>query len=156
MALHLTGEEFETLRDYFKDLDEDEDGKITRSELKAYFEVRSVSRSDDDVDTMMRMMDSDVSGSVEFPEFLEMLAFFEYNKGISEWQLRQMFRSKDKDGNGVLSADEIKLLFSMFTDWNTVPHQKEIEDIIKSLDNNDDGKIDYEEFIKKINFKLLK
>ena len=34
MAVHLSGEEFETVRDLFKILDKDGDGKITVTEFK--------------------------------------------------------------------------------------------------------------------------
>ena len=34
MAVHLSGEEFETVRDLFKILDKDGDGKITVAEFK--------------------------------------------------------------------------------------------------------------------------
>ena len=71
MASKLTGKEFEKLRDQFFKMDKDKDGKVTKEELKAYCMGQNEYRTDDQIDYMMRVMDLDKSGTIEFLEFLE-------------------------------------------------------------------------------------
>ena len=149
MALELTGEEFEDIRDSFKALDLNGDGKICKTELKIFFETNT---SDDEIAATMRMMDKGIDGDIEFPEFLEMVAFFEYDKGKwTSWKIRQMFRALDKHDSGNISSHDIIQAWDVFPNLGTdVAGQKKIEDIIKGLDANGVGKIDIETFIKKI------
>ena len=70
MASRLTGKEFEKVRNQFLKMDKDNDGKITKEELKAYCIGQNDYRTDDQIDYMMRVMDLDNSGSIEFIEFL--------------------------------------------------------------------------------------
>lgn len=149
MALELTGEEFEDIRDSFKFLDLNGDGKISKSELKQFFESNT---SDDEMTATMRMMDKDREGDIEFPEFLEMVAFFEYNKGKwTPWKIRQMFRALDKEDSGVISSYEIMQSWDLFPNLNTdIASQKKIKDVIKTLDVNGVGQIDIEHFLTKM------
>ena len=153
ISLQLTAKEFEEIRNQFLEIDKDGNGTLTREEIKSFFSDEDDSRSDDEIDYMMRMMDLDKSGTIEFPEFLEMVAFFEYNKAPYEVQWTQMFKALDKDENGYISADEIKHLWSLFTNDNyNLPSNDEIADILEALDTNGDGKVDYNEFMAMVDF----
>ena len=72
MALSLTGDEFELIRDAFFVLDEDGDKLITKDELANYFS----DLSEDMVNFYLRLLDMDGNGSIRFVEFLEMYAYF--------------------------------------------------------------------------------
>ena len=156
MALELTGEEFETIRDNFKEIDTDGDGKLTKEELTASCIKQNDTRTEEEIEYMMRMMDLDNSGTIEFPEFLEMVAFFEYNHAPYEVQIKQMFRSLDRNGDGFISKEEVGHLWKIFINDNwDLPSEEEIEGIIQALDVNCDGKIDYDEFMSKFDFDLM-
>ena len=156
MAFQLTGEEFEAIRNQFTEIDKDSDGKLTKEEFKVFCSEQNEIRTDAEIDYMMRMMDLNNNGTVEFPEFLEMVAFFEYNKDPYEVQIRQMFKALDKDNDGVLSTEEIRQLWNIFTNDNyDLPSEEEIEDIVKALDINGDGKIDYNEFMAQFDFDSM-
>ena len=147
MALQLTGEEFEKIRDDFLVIDADGDGRINRDEMLTLLE----GEKQDNVDFMMKLMDVDCNGTIEFHEFLEIMAFLTYNKGLNQSTAKQMFRALDKDGDGFLSAHEIKRFYEMISDMDEdVPSVEEIEELVIYLDGNSDGKIDLEEFIKGI------
>ena len=80
MSLQLTNEEFAAIKNEFLEMDTNGDGRLTRTEIaRTYKNNKAV----DQVDFMMRLMDLDANGSIEFHEFLEMAAFWEYNKRIS-------------------------------------------------------------------------
>ena len=143
MALQLTGEEFSMIRDDFLVIDKDGDGRINREELLEVLE----GQTEENVDFMMKLMDVDCNGTVEFHEFLEIMAVLTYHKGINKSTWKQMFRALDKNGDGFLSEDEIKRFYEMLADMDAdVPSAAEIESLIRSLDINGDGKIDLEEF----------
>ena len=145
MALQLSPEEFATIKEEFSAIDIDGDGQLTKDELTAYFGQEKQEK----VDFMMKVMDLDRSGTIEFHEYLEMAAFLECNKGITEEKIKTFFRALDKDGNGVLSTDEIRSFYKMISDLSAkAPLDDETEELIKSLDINGDGKVDYDEFAK--------
>ena len=152
MASKLTGEEFEEIRNTFSQIDSNNNGQITRSEFREFL---SAKRSDEEIDYIMRLMDMDSSDSVEFPEYLKIIAVLDYKKPPHEYHITQMFRALDKDGNGVLSPDEVTSLWSIFTDVVDMPGLEEIEDLMQTLDTNKDGKIEYGEFITKLDFTKL-
>merc|ERR1712020_743692 len=138
MALQLTGGEFELIRDRFLAIDQDGDGQLTKEELTEYFGKDK----NDRVDFTVKLMDLDCNGTVEFHEFLEMVAFLDFNKGITEWKIKRFFRALDADGNGVLSADEIRKFYKIMATCavlnNTAPSNDDIEKLITSLDCNGD------------------
>ena len=148
MALQLTGGEFEAIRDLFRTIDQDGDGQLTKEELTEYFGKSK----QDKVDFNMRLMDLDRSGTVEFHEFLEMVAFLDYDKGITEKNIKQFFSALDADGNGILSADELRKFYNVMATFIVLncnlKTNDEFESLISSLDSNGDGTIDCEELIK--------
>ena len=148
MAIQLTGEEFELIRDTFVAIDKDGNGHLTYSELKQCFEDCEEGM----VDFYLRILDVDGNGTVEFPDFLEMSAFLNSTKMPNESQIKQMFRGLDKDQSGTLSVDEIRQFCNMFSTLDTtdVGDELEMDDLIRSLDTNGDGEINYLEFVKNI------
>ena len=145
MALQLTSEEFAAIKNEFMELDRNGDCKLTRSEIgKAYSKNKT-----EYVDFMMRLMDLDANGSIEFHEYLEMAAFWEYNKRITESKIKQMFSALDRDNNGVLSIGEVKKFCNMVYEINeNRPSSEDIQKLIQKLDANGDGQIDCQEFMK--------
>ena len=100
-------------------------------------------------DFIMRLMDLHSSGSVEFYEFLEMAAFWRYNKRMTKWKVKRMFLALDKDNNGVLSVDEVKQFCDMLYGIDKLlPSYEEVSKLVKELDVNGDGVIDCKEFME--------
>ena len=88
MALQLSGNEFEAIRDDFLCIDKDGDGQLTREEM-----LELLAGKEENLDFMMRLMDADRNGTVEFHEFLEIMAFLNYNKGLNARTAGQFFRA---------------------------------------------------------------
>ena len=153
MSIQLTCKEFEEIQNQFRKMDKDSDGKVTKEELKAYCLEQNDIRTEIQIDYMMRILDLDNNGTIEFPEFLEMASFFGYNKQPYEAQVKQMFNALDKNNDGYLYPEEIKHLWAIFTNENVdIPSDEEIAEIIENLDINGDGKLEYSEFLAQFDF----
>ena len=109
MAVRLTGEEFELIRDAFLDIDVDEDGSVTQDELKGSF---TKNLPEEKVNFYLKMLDMDGSGTIKFVDFLEMYAFLTLQKPPHETQMRQLFKALDKDNSGYITNREMKNLSS--------------------------------------------
>ena len=146
MALKLTGEEFEEIKTGFNEIDKNGDRIISVSEFRKYL---MVGKEDEEhtVDFFMKVYDLDGNGSIEFPEFLEMIAYFRYKKKPNGTQIRQMFRALDKDNKGIILADDLRRFYKIFS-ADDMPKASDLDAIIHSLDINIDGKINYFEFLK--------
>ena len=60
-----------------------------------------------------------------------------------------LFEMMDKDGNGFVTAEEIQYMFTTTLGRST--SKSEMERILKRMDMNKDGKIEYEEFVDYMN-----
>ena len=153
MAVHLTGEEFETVRDLFRVLDRDGDGKITVAEFKDQIvESKKLDEGEKDVQDyinfLLRIYDIDGNGVLEFPEFLQMHAFVSYDVNPTTEYIKQLFKALDKDSKGFLSVEDIKRFCRIFKTCDGVPYdESKANDLIKKLDINGDGEIKYSEFM---------
>ena len=153
MAVHLSGEEFETIRDLFKILDEDGDGKITVTEFRnQLIERKKLKENEKDVEDyiefLLRIYDMDGNGSLEFPEFLQILAFISYDVTPTTDYIKQLFKALDKESKGFLSVDDIKRFCRIFKTCDGVPYEEsKADNLIKKLDINGDGEINYSEFM---------
>ena len=57
-----------------------------------------------------------------------------------EQELREAFRVFDKNGDGFISAEELRIVMTSLGERLT---DKEVDDMLKEADSNNDGKIDY-------------
>lgn len=64
----------EDMMEDFKHIDVDNDGKITKSELKGYLESLTVPFSDDELDEIVNAADLDIDGSIDYMEFVTMMS----------------------------------------------------------------------------------
>lgn len=61
-----------------------------------------------------------------------------------EFVLRELFREHDRDSNGVLSINEIR---TMLNKLNISAEDKYITGLMKEFDSNNNGVIEFEEFV---------
>merc|ERR1719454_2637798 len=83
---------------------------------------------------MIKKIDTDNSGTVEFNEFVDCL---------TPCLTRKEF---DNDGNGYIEADELRQKLEEMS--GEAVTEAEVADMIKQVDMDGDGKINYEEFKK--------
>lgn len=63
---------------------------------------------------------------------------------MTEEEVRAQFRNLDKDGNGVVSADEIREVLTALGDRLT---DEDVAEIIRDVDTDGDGQVNFEEFL---------
>merc|ERR1712088_1069811 len=89
------------------------------------------------------LFDKDRNGTIDFPEFLTMMAR-KMKDTDSEEEIREAFRVFDKDGNGFISAAELRHVMTNLGEKLT---DEEVDEMIREADIDGDGQVNYEEFV---------
>ena len=128
----------------FNQIDKSGDGKITKAELlKGLSERYNSTTLEKDVEVIYKNLDMDNNGYIGYEEFVRGAVSKEYF--VRDSVLKFAFRYFDKDDSGVITFDEIEELFI-----KSIPDKKKVHEtlveIIKEVDTDNDGKIDFDEF----------
>ena len=128
----------------FNQIDKNGDGKISKEELYKGLSGRyKTDNLEKEVDLIFKNLDMDNNGYIEYEEFVRAAVSKEYF--VNENVLRFAFRYFDKDNSGEIEYKEIKELFSKsIEDKDNV--EQTLKEIIKEVDINNDGKINFKEF----------
>jgi calmodulin len=73
-------------------------------------------------------------------EFLELMTK-KYMQVDLESDIKEAFKMFDRDGNGVISADELRF---MMTNLGEKLTDEEVEEMLREADVNGDGQVDYQ------------
>ncbi|CAH8661470.1 unnamed protein product [Heterobilharzia americana] len=109
MADQLTEEQIAEFKEAFSLFDKDGDGTITTKELGTVMRSLGQNPTEAELQDMINEVDADGNGTIDFPEFLTMMAR-KMKDTDSEEEIREAFRVFDKDGNGFISAAELRLV----------------------------------------------
>ncbi|KAJ8900038.1 hypothetical protein K2173_024153 [Erythroxylum novogranatense] len=140
IAESLSEEEIAGLKEMFKMIDADNSGHITLEELKNGLERAGANLKESEIHVLMQAADIDNSGTIDYGEFLA--AMLHLNKIQKEDHLYAAFSYFDKDGSGYITKDELQLACEQFGIGDV-----HMEDIIREVDQDNDGRIDYSEFV---------
>jgi calmodulin len=105
MRARLNQRQIREIREAFSIFDKDGDGSISAKELGTVMRSLGMAPTDQDIQRLIRAVDTDGSGEIEFEEFLDLMS--EANE-ISEEDVMDAFRLFDKDGDGTINKTEIK------------------------------------------------
>ena len=147
-----TQEDLSELKEVFLSFDKNGDGRLTKDELlKGMTRVTTETKIIDSLDELMKTIDTDNNGYIEFEEFIR--ASIDKEKLLTEKNLKIAFDVFDKDKSGGISASELKLLLG-----ESNVHTKDVvwKNMIKEIDLNGDGQISFEEFKNMMNKVILK
>ncbi|KAG6778232.1 hypothetical protein POTOM_018086 [Populus tomentosa] len=140
IAESLSEEEIAGLKEMFKAMDTDDSGAITFDELKAGLRRYGSTLKDIEIRDLMDAADVDNSGTIDYGEFVA--ATVHLNKLEREEHLVAAFQYFDKDGSGYITVDELQQACAEHNMTDVL-----LEDIIKEVDQDNDGRIDYGEFV---------
>ncbi|CAI0402314.1 unnamed protein product [Linum tenue] len=140
IAEKLTEEEIAGLREMFKMIDTDNSGSITFEELKVALKMFGANLDESEIYDLMQAADIDNSGTIDYAEFIA--ATLHLNKVEREDRLFAAFAYFDKDGSGYITKDELQQACNEFG-----MKAVSIEEMIREVDQDNDGRIDYNEFV---------
>ncbi|KAK1382785.1 Calcium-dependent protein kinase 26 [Heracleum sosnowskyi] len=140
IAESLSEEEIAGLKEMFKAMDTDNSGAITFDELKVGLRKYGSTLKDTEIRDLMDAADVDNSGSIDYGEFVA--ATIHLNKLEREEHLMAAFQYFDKDSSGYITVDELQQACAEHNMTDVY-----LEDIIKEVDQDNDGRIDYSEFV---------
>ena len=137
----IAKEESKNLAENFKKIDKIGDGKLSKEELlEAYQENMGFETALEEVEKIMKEVDVNGSGFIDYSEFI--MASAEKEKLLSKANLDNAFTLFDADGSGKISAAELREILGSGshmpeTVWN---------ELIREVDLDGDGEISFTEF----------
>nr|DAD31129.1 TPA_asm: hypothetical protein HUJ06_009980 [Nelumbo nucifera] len=137
IAEHLSVEEVEIIRDMFKLMDTDNNGKITYEELKAGLQKVGSQLAEPEMKLLMEVADVDGNGTLDYGEFVAVTIHLQRME--NDEHFRRAFLFFDRDGSGYIEMDELR---EALTDESGQVDAEVLNDII-----HEDGRISYEEFV---------
>ena len=141
---NLTDEQIIEFREAFQAFDKDGNGSITVSELGTVMRSLGQNLSEAEIKEMIDIVDEDKNGTIDFQEFLHLMA--RKMKLIrKEEELLDAINILDKDRNGKISKYELRYyLLSADSKING----EDIEEFIKTIGTDEEGNIDIQNFIE--------
>jgi len=137
----LKDEQITEFRGVFSRMDKNGDGSISTDELGDFKRSLDLNPTEAELQDLMDKMDTDGNGTLDFPEFLNVMATnkdpdLEESHGevVMKWLIsgndirKRAFQRLDKDGNGFISEAELTMKPT-------------------STDIDGDGQLSYEEFL---------
>ena len=145
----LTEEQITEFKEAFSLFDKDSDGTITTKELGTVMRSLGQNPTEAELQDMINEVDTDGNGTIDFPEFLSMMARKMKDQDTEE-EIREAFRVFDKDGNGYINAAELRHVMMNLGEKLT---EDEVEQMIREADVDGDGQVDYTEFVRMMTTK---
>lgn len=140
---------FQEIKEAFNVFDKDNDGFITSKELGTVMRSLGHNPTEAELQEMIKLYDKDESGTIDFPEFLDLMTNKMKETELEE-QLIETFKVFDRDGNGLLSGQELKYVMAVVGEALT---DVEVDELIKQADIDGDGFINYQEFVRMMTAK---
>ncbi|KAG2677139.1 hypothetical protein I3843_12G086900 [Carya illinoinensis] len=141
IAENLSEEEIIGLKEMFKSMDTDNSGTITLEELKAGLPKLGTKLSESEVRQLMEAADVDGNGTIDYIEFIT--ATMHMNRMDREDHLYKAFEYFDKDKSGYITMEELENALKQYN----MGDEKTIKEIIAEVDTDNDGRINYDEFV---------
>lgn len=145
----ISKSQMKEFREAFRLFDKDGDGSITKEELGSVMRSLGQFARVEELREMLLEIDLDGDGNVSFEEFVDILsnmtdATAESSADQEERELRDAFRVFDKHNRGYITASDLRAVLQCLGEDLD---EDEIEDMIKEVDVDGDGKIDFYEFV---------
>jgi len=130
MADQLTEEQIAEFKEAFSLFDKDGDGTITTKELGTVMRSLGQNPTEAELQDMINEVDADGNGTIDFPEFLSLMAR-KMKDTDTEEELVEAFKVFDRDGNGFISAAELRHVMTNLGEKLT---DEEVDEMIREAD----------------------
>lgn len=141
LASHMGKEPQQKIKEHFKRLDKNGDGALDAEELKVLLMDMGYAAAPalKEAKQIIKASDADGSGEIEFDEFA---AIWQRKLlSVNQSYIHAVFTVLDEDGNGQITAAELGKVLDC-------DDMDEIKSIIKEVDDDGDGMLNFEEFQK--------
>ena len=144
MVENLTDETINQFHYLFDLFDKDSSGTITTKELGTVMRNLGQNPSEEELKQLIREVDLNGDGTIDFKEFLCLMVKKMDDTDI-DLELQDAFKFLDMDKDGYITSLELRNGMNNLGDEYT---PEEAEEMIKEGDLDNDGKINYDEFMK--------
>ena len=131
--------------------DKDGNDTIPTEDLGTVMRSLGPSITEVELKDIINEVDAGGSGTVDLKKFLAMMVRNMKNVHSKE-EIREAFRLFDKDGNGFVSAAELRHVLTHHGERLTDEH---VDEVMREADVGSDGQVYYEEFVKMMTSKQL-
>mmetsp|Transcript_1051 Transcript_1051/g.3414 ORF Transcript_1051/g.3414 Transcript_1051/m.3414 type:complete len:158 (-) Transcript_1051:2228-2701(-) len=146
--VELTEDEVREFREVFDLVDKDKGGTISPSEVKELMGLLGMHPSHEEVVEMVREIDIDGNGEVDFEEFLQVMAGHQ-NTNYTKRELVRAFRlfQGSNQPTGFISPEALEKAITTYCGNEKLPPEDAVR-LVSQLEPNSDGLIN---FIDKVN-----
>jgi len=142
----------------FQQCDITGDGRLSHLEMRQVLEDMGITHGGD-IDLIIESLDSNRNGFIEYSEFIS--GCLDLGREDMRKQLRSVFDIFDLDGSGTISISELEQILTKGANpegmaWGTdmtlggantvLPDGKTVEEVMRELDVDNSGFVDYNEF----------
>ncbi|XP_056144125.1 calcium-binding protein 5b isoform X1 [Lampris incognitus] len=149
VSKYLTHDEIEELREAFEEFDKDKDGFISCKDLGNLMRTMGYMPTEMELIELSQNINMNLGGRVDLEDFVELMTpklLAETAGMIGLKELKDAFKEFDMDGDGSITSDELRHAMTKLLGEQTT--KTEIEAVVREADNNGDGTVDFEEFVR--------
>lgn len=140
----LSDSQLKELKAAFLLLDKNQDGRVNAAEIKHMLDNLGILLNDSMIQKLVVQASGRDDGLISEDEFLAWMARQTSIKDDVMEDLLAAFRVFDKDANGYITKDELKLAMEMIGEPMS---EAQLDSMIRATDIDNDGRINYEEFV---------
>lgn len=125
-------------------------GYIEASMVGAILQMLGHELSPERLEEIIKEVDADGSGELEFEEFVQLAAQFLSEDEVEdaaamEAELKEAFRLYDKEGNGYITTDVLREILKELDDKISA---EDLDMMIAEIDSDGSGTVDFDEFME--------
>ncbi len=144
MGDKITGERLAKVQEVFSLFDKDNDGAILTRQVVQVLRAVGLNPTEKDVKQLVEEADAAGEGTIDFNQFLELLARTP-SEGDSAEDMDEAFRVFDPSASGTMSASELRHILTNMGEKMT---EEEADDMIAFADQAGKGEVNYRELLK--------
>lgn len=143
-AFELSEDQIAVTKEVFDQFD-DEDGYLSVQKLGDVMKSLGYNMKKTQLKELMDQVDQDGSGTVDFEEFLPLVAH-ELKKKEDEKFYYTLFRILDKKKRGWIGVDDLRFILEGLAEEVDLTSE-EINDMITDIDEDGNGQVSFQEFL---------
>lgn len=140
----LSDDKIQECHQIFQQFDKNKDGTISAKELSEALKLIGLYPNEEDLNKIIKDFDSDKSGVLEFPEFLQIVTLY-INECSTEIELIEGLKILDRDQDGLILNEDLKFFMMNLGERLS---EEEVDKILQELDPKNEGFIRYEDLFK--------